>query len=140
MKESAPPLPSLGHNIREGSWRFGSGSEVSNVNAVLAAGFEHSFSQRIIANEAGSKEREWRAGFGKINQDVEGRSAGAHGLAADSAQLLRLRVDVDHFYVIDHPVAPGQQTAPTVRASAFHGADGASSEREPMTFWQAILR
>jgi len=46
-------------------------------------------------------------------------------LAADVPELLRLRVNIDQFDLIDDPVASGQNATPGVSSFVFHGGKGA---------------
>ena len=97
---------------------------MAGVNFVLAAIAENLFPQGVVADQAGAEERKDGAGSGQINQHVVGRAAGPLRLAADVAQLLRLRINVYEFDLVNDPVAPGQQSATVVCAFVLHGAQG----------------
>jgi hypothetical protein len=98
----------------------GAADEVS-VNLVLVTVGEYPLSQRILADESGAAQRERRAGFGEIHQHIVGPAAGTLKLAANVAELFRLRVNVNDFDLINDPVPPGQQAPAHVGSFGFHG-------------------
>ena len=100
---------------------------MANVNLVLAAIVEDVLAQRVLADQARAEEREGGAGSGEVNQDVVRGAAGALGLAANVAQLLRLRVNVNEFDLVNDPVAAGQEAGVAVCGFVFHGGKAAVS-------------
>jgi hypothetical protein len=121
MKKSPAAVALLGHDIRVRSWSFGSSTEESNVNFVGAAIVKDQISQRVLADEACGKQGKGRSGFGEVYQDIVRGAACPLRLAADVAELLRLRVNINHFYLIDDPVASGQNAMASVCGLVFHG-------------------
>ena len=121
MKESAPTVPGLGHNIGERGGCLWGGAQVSGIDFVLAAIIEDLFPEGVFADKARRQERERSAGLREINQYIIRRSSGALGLTADIAQLFRLRININQLHLIDDPVASGQQATAVIRALDFHG-------------------
>jgi len=121
MEEGPAAMTLFGHDIGVGGRRLGSGGKVPDVDPMAAAIVEYLSSQGILTNQAGAKEREGSAGLGKIVQNIVGCAAGALGLAADVAQLLGLRVNIDDLDLIDDPVATGQEAVTRVLGFVFHG-------------------
>src|SRR5690349_17933887 len=105
VEESAPSVRLLGHDISVRGGRLWGHAQVANVYLVLSAIFENLLAQRVSAHQTSAKKREGRAGFGKIHQHIVRRAAGPLRLGANVAQLFRLGIDVDEFYLIDNPVA-----------------------------------
>ena len=65
----------------------------------------------ILADQAGGQEGKGSLQAGQVDEEVVGRSAGALGLGANVGQLLPLRIDIDHFDLVNDPVARRQQPA-----------------------------
>jgi hypothetical protein len=91
------------------------------INGVLATVGQNLITQRVLADEPGGHQRERRTGTGEINKDVVGRAAGALRLAADISELLRLRIHVYDFDLVNDPVSTGEQSAVAISVRAFHG-------------------
>src|SRR6266853_3080896 len=107
MEESAPSVRLLGHDIGIRGGGLWGHAQVASIYFVLAAIVEDLLAERVTANQPCPIKREGSAGLGKIHQDIVRRAAGSLRLGADVAQLLRLRIDVDEFHLIDYPVAAG---------------------------------
>jgi hypothetical protein len=69
--------------------------------------------QGILADQTGADQRESRAEFGQIDEDIIGRAASALVLAADIGELLALGIHVDQFDLVDDPVAARDNAATT---------------------------
>lgn len=111
VKKCSPAVALLGHDVGVGGGSFGGGAEVADVDFVVAAIVEDLFAEGIFADEARAKEWKWRAGFGEVDQNVVRSAAGALGLAADIAELLWLRIDIDQFDLVDDPVPTREKPA-----------------------------
>src|ERR1043166_570407 len=129
VKERAPTVSLFRHHIGVRRWGLARRTEMFGINVVLAAVAENLLAKRIFSDEAGSHQRERCAGIGEIYQNVVRRTAGALGLATDISELLRLRIDVNNFYLVNDPVPTGEQTAAAVSIRAFHGAKSRGAVR-----------
>jgi hypothetical protein len=90
---------------------------------MLAAIIEDLVAQSIIADEAGAEKGEGDPGLSEIDQDVVGGATRPLRLRTDVAKLLRLRIDIDEFDLVDDPIPAGQEPAMPVRTYVFHGGE-----------------
>jgi len=126
MKERAPPVAQLGHNIGVGGRCFGRGAEVAGINFVLAAGGEDVLAQRILSHQPSGEERKRDARTGEVNQHVVRGAAVPSDWLRMFGELFRLGIDINHLDLINDPVAPGEEAATLNCSCVFHGAKAAA--------------
>ena len=120
VKESPPAAGLLGHHVGERGHRLRGDAEVFGIKLVLLAIGEDGRASGVVADESGGVEREARAAAREIEQHVVGRAAGARVLRADVGEALRARQCVNQLYVVNDPVATGQQAMPRGGRIGFH--------------------
>ena len=73
--------------------------------------FQDNPAQVVLPHHARRHQRKRRLEPRQINQDIIRRAAGALGLGADIGQLIALGIDINHFDLVNDPIARGQQAA-----------------------------
>ena len=71
-------------------------------------------------DQPSAEQRERRAAFGQVNENVIGRSAGSLRLAADVPKLFGLRININQLDLVDYPIATGKKAAPGRGGIVFH--------------------
>ncbi len=95
-------------------------AEVFGIDFELSAVGEDAFAQLIFADQAGGVERERGAEDGEIDKHVVWGSAGALALTADVGKAFRLGIDVNHFDLVNDPVAAGEYAGACSRRFCVH--------------------
>ena len=109
VKKRAVAALEFRHDIRVGGRRIGGGSEELGVDLEFFTVVLNQLAKGILADQPGRGK--WHVGpeLGHVHQQIVGRTAGSrHGRAVDVGKLLPLRVDIDHFDLINDPVSTGE--------------------------------
>ena len=81
---------------------------------------ENKLAEGVLAHQTRGEKGKRHTEFGEVNQNVVRRAAGALRLAANVGELLQLRIDINHFDLVNNPVAAGKKAATGRGRSAFH--------------------
>ena len=111
VEERAATPVLLGHDVGEGRGGLGRGAEVLGVDLVLLAVGLDGFAVGVLPDEAGTDQGEPGPELGEVEEEIVGRASGSLVLRADVGELFTLGIDVDHFDLVDDPVAAGNDAA-----------------------------
>ena len=108
VKKRPPAAVHFRHHVGVGSGSASRDTQKAGVNVMFLAIVENELAEGVLAHQARGEKGKRGTEFGEINQNVVRRAAAALRLAANVGELLRLRIDINHFDLINDPVATGK--------------------------------
>ena len=138
VEKSAATRAGHGHHVRVRGRRGGSLLDRSAVNAVRFAIAQNRCAVGIAADQSDAGKRKAATELGEILGYVVRAAAVAIGLAGDVGKRVLRRPHVNHFDVVNNPVAAGKQAAAIFEFNGLHGHDSncCTSVHRVEDFWQ----